>query len=513
MKKVIALTLACLLLLGALASCSGNGGDTTATSGADTTATRAPEQPTEEAPVVDPAPEPAVITVTDAKATPGMTGDFKAVFAAESGTENVVTGTAQTGVCHSVTAALPSPTVLTSVVFTAPSENQGLLAAATVEASVNGTDWTVLKTLGSVIVANKVYTLNINDTTEYLYVRIRQSEATRTEAFAVRTLVFSGIAKAGNVGNIAAAADETEKGTLLTMKDFIATGANPANVFTDNNESYTASSGSAGSPNWLIATFHKKTEIRKITVKLWDSNRRPRGTVIQASVTGAEWVDLYTIEDLRVDGVVAETGEWTYYLNDSEQYSFIRLVQREDLASYDWTLNTVLIYGVESEEAANDMPPKYVSATTQKVTLMTDGTEAHSKPEEGTAADLWDTTNTSSEYTAKEHPNLTSRVIYYISGRFEQPTVITKIVYYSPAHFANRVRTSYFEASVDGVNWVKIATLPGSSDTYANSAVITLNVDDDTAYSYIRLVQGEGFYKYYWTVGTAEVIGVTEDAQ
>ena len=103
-------------------------------------------------------------------------------------------------------------------------------------------------------------------------------------------------------------------------------------------------------------------------------------------------------------------------------------------------------------------------------------------------------------------------VVYYmpyIEGSFAEPTVITKIVYTAPPQFGSRARTSYFEASVDGKTWVKIATLPSSNDLYGAGAEITLTVNDDTGYLYIRLCQGTSFYPYYWTLGTAEVFGVT----
>ena len=520
MKRIVTLFLAALFLLGALAlaSCGGGKKPEETASGSGATTTAAPETTGTTADPDsgnEPEGDPETIVVADAKAA-GMTGDAKAVFTAETNGETVVTGAEQSGVCYSVVASLSHPTVLTQVAITAPTADQDSLASATIDASVNGTEWVTLKTLGNLITAGKTYTLNINDSTAYLFVRIRQSDGMRTKAFTVRTLVFQGIEKTGEAGNLAAVAEETEQGSLIAMTAYVASSnesGEPANVFLDNNQSWTAGAGAAGAPNWLITTMSKKTEIRKIVVKLWASNRRPRGTVVQASLTGAEWVDLYTIPDLRdAEGNTAETGEWTWYVNDTEQYSFIRLVQREDLAAYAWTLDSVLVYGVESEEAANALPRKYVDSKTVNVTLHEDHTEAHTNPEEATAADLWDTTDKTSEYTHKEHPDLTSRVLYWVSGKFDDPTVITKIVYYSPAHFASRVRTSYFEASVDGETWVKIATLPGSSDLYANSGVITLSVDDDTAYNYIRLVQGEGFYKYYWTIGTAEIIGLAETA-
>lgn len=523
MKRLLTLLLAGIMTLSALTSCNnGNSGDVNT----GDTGTKAPEVTTaapggeDEEPVI----QPELIVVADAKASANTTGDPKSIFAAEGETTNSVVGAGNTGITHSVTAALSSPTIFTRVVITAPKEGHEGLASATLDASVDGENWTMLKTLGSTITPGKTYTLTINDTTAYSYIRVRQSDEMRTQEFTLRTILFYGVPQEGAAGDLSKVADETEKGTLLVSPMQIATSTesgSTADIFLDNDKSWTSGPAGAGSPNWIISTLTKKTEIRKITVKLWGSNRRPRGAVIQASENGGKWVDLCTIPDLKetiekedgtTESVTHETGEWTFHINDTTQYSFIRILQREDLATYNFTLDTVLVYGIESEEAANEMPRKYIDSKTVTVTLHEDYTDPHSKPDEATAADLWDTTNKDSQYTHKEHKELTSRVIYYIAGKMDKATVITKIIYYSPESFANRVRSSYFEASVDGVTWTKIATLPGNGDLYANKAVIELTVDDDTAYNYIRLVQGEGFYLYYWTLGTVEVIGWQDDA-
>lgn len=522
MKRLLTLLLAGIMTLSALTSCS-DGSTNDPTNTGEPTGTKAPEITTQKPEDETPAVQPEIITVADAKASAQTTGDAKSVFAAETGEENVVTGSANTGITHSVTAALSAPTILTRVIITAPSEDHESMASATIDASVDGVNWVTLKTLGSTITPGKTYSLNINDATPYTYIRVRQDEAKRTQQFTLRTIVFYGVAQTGAAGDLSKVAEEQEKGTLIAMTSQIATSTqdgNLADIFLDNNNNWTSAASGAGSPNWVISTMTKKTEIRKIVVKLWGSNRRARGAVIQASENGGNWVDLYTIEDLRVkvqkeDGteetIVNETGEWTIHINDATKYSFIRVVQREDLAAYNLTLDTILVYGIEDEEAANEMPRKYVDSKPVSVTMVEDHTDPHTKPEDATAADLWDTTNKESEYTHKEHKDLTSRIEYYVSGRFEKATVITKIIYYCPPRYGSRARSSYFEASVDGVNWVKIATLPGQGDLYVAGAAIELTVDDDTAYNYIRLVQGEGFYLYYWTLGTAEIIGWVDD--
>ncbi|MBR7098057.1 MAG: discoidin domain-containing protein, partial [Clostridia bacterium] len=169
-------------------------------------------------------------------------------------------------------------------------------------------------------------------------------------------------------------------------------------------------------------------------------------------------------------------------------------------------LDTVLLYGIESDEAANELPRKYVDSTTVAVTYVGTSTTRHE--EDGTADQIWDTTDKTTKYTAQENA---AAGLYYVSGSFAKATVITKIVYYSPATHANRVRGSYFEASVNGTDWVKIATLPGYEAPYANSGTVELTIDDDTAYRYIRLVQQPSFYSYYWSVGTVEVIGLASE--
>ena len=447
-----------------------------------------------------------MITVADVKGSTRLTGDVKSAFASEAGAEVSITGEAGNPVCYAFYATFSSPTVITQLILTAPTKKQTAMASATIDGSTDGVNWVTIKQLGSAITAGKTYTLNVSDDTAYLYIRVRQADEHRTEEFAFRTVQIMGIARSGEGGKLENIVEETDESKLIAMTQYVVSSTGIGNyqdVFLDNENSWSAAASSAGSPNFLISTMTKKTEIRAITVKLWATNRRPRGTKVQASTDGKNWTDLYTIEDTGSE----ETLERTVYLNDTTQYSFIRLVQREDLAQYDWTLNSVLIYGIESEENAADLPRKYIDAATVSVTYKDSHLDPHTTaigPES-----IWDTSDKTTEWTNKEHGNLTTREIFWISGELAGPTVITQIIYYCPSKYANRARTSYFEASVDGETWVKIATLPGASTMYENSNTITLTVDDDTAYRYIRLVQGEAFYKYYWTLGTVEIKGVS----
>lgn len=504
--KILAFLLAMLMLLGMLASCNNKEEpQETETSGLIESTTDLQEtEPNDE---VDDETED-VISMTGTTATAGLEGNIEAIWKKESGEENVVTGTAQGGVPYAVYAAMASPTVVTKVIFTAPTEDQILMAGATVDGSVDGVNWVTLTTIGNTVVSGKTYSINIKDTAQYLYIRVRQADSSRNQAFRLRTIVIMGYAKEGIGGDISSITPETDTSKLISMTSYVASSTKSGdytNVFMDNENSWVASKSTSGTPNFLMTTMTKKTEIRKVVVKLWGSNRQARGTAVQASVDGGTWVELCKIPDLMQGGVVAETGEYTFYVEDATQYSFIRLVQRSDLASYDWSLNTVLVYGVESEEDAESLPRKYVDAKWVYVQYHSSFVEYKS----GVAVEnsVWDTSNIATTFTHKNHPDLTERVEYWISGKLVGPTVITEITYFAPDAYATRARTSYFEGSVDGITWIRLATLPGA---IAAGEVIKLGVNDDTAYNYVRMVQGEGFYKEYWTVGTAAITGVCD---
>ncbi len=516
--KILSLILAFIIVAATFISC--DKGQTEPEKGTETV----PEQTTAESQTDDVVDEEYTeIAVVDAKGSAGLVGDFKAAFSPETSGENIITGDEQNGVCYSLYAALPSPTVIKRLVLTAPTKGQTQMASVTIDASTDGVNWVTIKELGSTSTAGKTYSLNVADETAYLFVRVRQADEHRTESFRFRNVVIHGIAKSGSAGNLADIVEEVDESKLIGIDTIVVSSTKsgePADVFKDNENSWSANA-SAGNPNFLLVAMTKKTEIRSITVKLWGSNRQARGTVVQVSEDCAKWVDLYTIPDLKQeDGTELENGEYTFYINDTTKYSFVRLVQRSDLAAWDWTLNTVLVYGIESDEAAEPLDRKYIDAKTVEVTyydshvdvhgVVKDSNETDEEYNERTAGTIWDTSDTTTILTLKEHPDLTAREEFWISGKFASATVITEITYYSPANYAGRARTSYFEASVDGVTWTKIATLPSAASSFDNSATIKLTVDDDTAYSYIRLVQGEGFYKYYWTLGTVEIKGVSD---
>ena len=493
--KLLSLCLVIVMILSALASCNNKAPAEDETSLEDTGEQH--EQLYAE-----------TINVVDAKGSSGLTGDFKAAFQAEKNGENRIVGKAQNPVCYSICASLPSHTVITRILLTAPSENQSGLSSATIDASVDGRKWTTLCTLDEGIVAGKNYNLNITNEKKFSYIRVRQSESHRTESFAFRNMVIEGIPYEGDAGVISNIEEETDISTLLTPKSLItsnATAGDAANVFIDNSESYTANCSTDGKNNYVVGTLQNITDIRKITVKLWDSNRSARGTTVEVSNDGVNWVVLYTLPDLRKDGVTAENGEFTYYVNPNESYSYVRLAQNSLFTAYEeWTLNTVLLYEIEENEQSEPFPRKFIDAETVSVTYHDSHVEDNS--ESVTPDIIWDTSDKTTSYT---HKLQEEKGTYYIAGKFAAPTVITEIIYHSPASNANRVRTSYFEVSVDGETWVNIATLTGSSEAYAYSAKLGFVINDDTAYNYIRLVQGENFYKYYWTVGTVEVKGVS----
>lgn len=495
--KFLLLLSAMFLLLSALISCHRNPSENEETTTADNKS---------EVLLISEA-----IDVADVKGF-GLTGDLKAAFHAENGTENRVVGEAQNPVCYSLCATFPSPTRITRIVVTIPSENQSGLSAATIDASIDGKRWTTVKTLDDGVVAGKTYNINLSNENRYSYIRVRQGDAHRTEKFLFRNMVVEGISYEGPAGVIENIEEEQDISVLLTPRSLLVSNAasgNAEDVFSDNSQSYTANYATNGKTNYVIGTFRNQTEIRAITVKLWNSNRSVRGTTVDVSNDGVNWFTLLVLPDLRENGKTAETGEFTYYLHPNDFYSYVRVAQNDKLSPYEsWTLDTVLLYGVESDEAPDPFPKKFLDAETVSVTY----SDSHvvNSNDAITPEIIWDTGDKTTSYTHQGQSELTAREVFYIAGEFEAPTVITEIVYYCPASAANRVRTSYFEASADGENWVKIATLPGQSEKYAYSATLSLIVDDDTAYRFIRLVQGETFYMYYWTVGTVEIRGICQ---
>ena len=219
-KRLMTLLLVGAMLTGSLCACAGIH-STPADSGSETEpATNVPTSVTTGASTGTAAPEaePEVLEVAGVRGSTGLTGDVDAVFRSdEGGQENAVTGAEQNGVPYAVTAALKHPAVITSLVVTAPSENQSELGGATIEASVNGKDWVLLKTVGSTVTAGKVYTLRVADTAAYSFVRIRQAESARTKAFRVRTLVLWGVEQEGPAGDIALIADEPVAGRVISV--------------------------------------------------------------------------------------------------------------------------------------------------------------------------------------------------------------------------------------------------------------------------------------------------------
>ena len=184
-------------------------------------------------------------------------------------------------------------------------------------------------------------------------------------------------------------------------------------------------------------------------------------------------------------------------INDETAYSYIRLEQAPG-DGWWWTVSTVLLYGVESE--ANITP---ITGTLTAVTY--DESMTKTTIGSGTPSALWDTSNLNGTYTQSKQATGGTEA-RYIGGAFSTGTVITKIIYHSAASNGHRARGSWFEASVDGVRWFKIATLPSNMTA---GATVELDVTCLSQFRYIRMVQPSGYYIYDWTLGVAEVYGVS----
>lgn len=281
--------------------------------------------------------------------------------------------------------------------------------------------------------------------------------------------------------------------TLLTptvMATSEAHSGSASDVFADNDNYFQCKPETVESPNYIDVKLAKQTRITRIVTKreatVSNAANRMSGTKVMGSADGLHWTLLCTLT--KQDTV--------FMISDAAAYSYIRLEQAPGKGWY-WTVSTVLLYGVESE---NDITP--ITGTLTAVTY--DESMTKTTIGSGTPAALWDTSDLNGTYTQSKQATGGTEA-RYIGGAFSTGTVITKIIYHSAASNGHRARGSWFEASVDGVRWFKIATLPSNMTA---GATVELDVTCLSQFRYIRMVQPSGYYTYNWTLGVAEVYGV-----
>ena len=487
-RKLLPLLLVCVMLLSVLASC------TSSDEPADTTADSVTEAPTEDKETESKAPdngendpdaEPVQIKVADAKfSNAKMTGVPKSVFEKEGGKENVIEGAEQSPSPHAVIAALPSPTVITSVVIQAPTVEQNTMAKATVEASTDGVNWETLKTLGSSIVAGKTYTLNISKDTAFLFVRIRQNTDAVTQRFVMRTMLINGIPQAGSAGDLSNVPEEkVNLGPTVVMREVFTSSkasasGDPAKVFTDEAGSWISEAG-ADSANYIAATMTKKTVIKQIIVKVAQNNASMIGATVQASENGGTWVNLFTVTE------VSTNGEYEYFVTDEKAYSYIRVIQDASKAAEAFQVDTVLILGDETETATADFPTYLLNWSSVDITFKgyTGGLMSGSQAPRSVFIDgnknIWNSAVGGTDGVAS------------VTGQFYSPTVIkvVKVVGRLQETFdgMHRLNGAKVQASVDGETWVTLYTISGYATEGNTDPYLFIKVDDSTAYNYIRL--------------------------
>ena len=243
-----------------------------------------------------------------------------------------------------------------------------------------------------------------------------------------------------------------------------------------------------GQTFYSMAMFTTPTVVTELNYRVTDSDRFPGravGASIMGSVNGTDWTllgtitssDPGTIENIKVvDGVA---------------YNYIKIEQTATWLSY----GTLLVVGVAYEETAT---PKVVTLDTEKSFVTPhDSTK--------TPDSVWNT-NTGTLYTSKALGSSATGPAYIV-GKFETATKIDKIVYYVAPSAGNRARNGSIEVSVDGITWVKVVSLPTTSNayTYAAGDAYTFAVSDGVEYNYIRIVQDASLKAYNWTVGTVLV--------
>ena len=235
------------------------------------------------------------------------------------------------------------------------------------------------------------------------------------------------------------------------------------------------------------AMFVTPTVITELNYYITTSDRSPFravGASIMDSVNGTDWTLLG-----KISSGEAATIE-NFKVVDGVAYNYIKIEQTADWLTY----GHLEVIGISDEDTAT---PKKISYDEGKSFVTPYGPDDPST--------IWNSDSRAKIFTSQQLSAATAPA--YVVGKFETATKIDRISYYVPGAYGSRARNGTIEVSVDGETWVKVVTLPveATAYTYAKGDVYVFDVDDNTEYNYIRIVQSPGLKQYYWSVGTVVV--------
>ena len=234
----------------------------------------------------------------------------------------------------------------------------------------------------------------------------------------------------------------------------------------------------------IIGKFDEATRVSDIVFCSVYYHARLNGIKVSLSVDGTQWVEALSIKGQSAEGSYRKLG---FSLNSGNtQYNYIKISQDTANGSgkYPLDLTYVEVYNARAHAL-------------QPVTHVSNVGSAD-------ASSVWNFDETKNGISIGNQPSGTPMV----TGKFAVPTVIDRVYMNLYKNYEARNNYTSFEASVDGKDWVAITArapdMHSANETTTGNDFVALEVEDDTAYSYIRLIKNN---TYWWSIFSIGVEG------
>lgn len=245
------------------------------------------------------------------------------------------------------------------------------------------------------------------------------------------------------------------------------TGWNPSEVFTDVTKAYNVRSNQSTGAVWVTGKFAEPTVVTEITVTVNSKYAdRARAGVVYGSADGETWVRLAVMSGERSDW--GQNIKMTGSVNHGAAFSYIKYEQAASLVGNYYTFGGMEVYGRAVDARQSVTYKDYAGGYYDD-----GGNNAMKVFELGNSA-VWNSASIAGNGGEA-----------WVMGSFAEPTVITtvRISGHSSSSQFGRMRDATVEASVDGQNW----TVLGRVKETPTSRTLLISVEDNTAYSYVRL--------------------------
>ena len=235
-------------------------------------------------------------------------------------------------------------------------------------------------------------------------------------------------------------------------------------VFGDVTQAYSVETNAATGAAYVVGEFAAPVVIQKITVTVNHKNaNRARAASVYGSADGETWVKIATAPDSGwAQGTAVSVS-----VNSAAAFRYVKYEQAASLVGYWFTVGGIEVYGAE------------VTGELQEVSFVSYSGGSY---DEGSA-------NAEQVFVPDNELIWNSADIAenggeaWVVGKFASPTVMRQVCLVGHPTLLGRMPGVTVEGSADGEHWTVLNSVSETPDT----AGVVLRVEDETAYSYIRV--------------------------